>query len=89
MPATPKGPKYRRGDIVGVCGDRMYEFRILSWYPEHKVYSARCVRSAGDGEVKLGERRAVKPSQIVVKLGENGVKWPPPDFEPPKKKKRK
>ena len=38
-------PKYKKGDIVGVCGDAMYEFQITSWNEKRRCYFGRCVRS--------------------------------------------
>lgn len=70
-----KSPKYKKGDIVGVCGDAMYEFRITSWRETHKAYVGRCLRSYMTG-VKVGSICSFKPSQIVVKLGEKGKRFP-------------
>ena len=62
-----KEPKYKKGDVVGVCGDAMYEFKIIDWYEDQKVYSAECTRTC-KGSIKVGEQRAVRPNQIVLKL---------------------
>jgi hypothetical protein len=66
----------KKGDIVGVCADRMYEFEIEAWVKEYKYYAAKCTKSQPDAIVKVGEIRSILPSQIIVKLGEKGKKFP-------------
>lgn len=66
-----KKQKYRVGDIVGVCGGAMYEFRITSYSSKQKLYAGKCVRSYTE-VIKVGEMRAIKESQIVVRLGSGG-----------------
>ena len=79
-----KVSRYRKGDIVGVCGSALFEFRITSWRKASKAYVGRCLRSYVP-EVKVGSLASFEPSQIVVKLGEKGKKWPAPTYGIPKK----
>lgn len=62
-----KEPKYKKGDIVGVVGDAMYEFKIIDWYEEHQMYSGECVRSYMK-KIKVGDICQIRPGQIVLKL---------------------
>lgn len=59
--------EYKIGDIVGVVGDAMYEFRIIDWHEEHEMYTARCINSK-KGKIKVGTLCQVRPDQIVLKL---------------------
>lgn len=71
-------PKYKKDDIVGVFGDAMYELRITSWQPKHKLYVARCLKAHHPNPViKAGQLCTIKPSQIAVRLGANGRRFPP------------
>jgi hypothetical protein len=73
-------PKYKRGDIVGVVANAMYEFKILSYSRKYKLYSGECTHSYMK-EIKIGDKYAITPKQIVVKLGEKGKKWPVPTMK--------
>lgn len=81
---TEKKPKYKKGDIVGVCGDAMYEFKILYWSKKQKVYAAQCTHSYTK-TIKVGDKYGLPEKRILVKLGDKGKKWPPPEVV---KKKR-
>ena len=71
---------YEKDDIVGVCADAMYEFRITSYSEKTKTYNARCTSSYMD-TVKVGELRSIQPKQITVLLGKKGKKWPIPELK--------
>lgn len=62
-----RNPKYKAGDIVGVVGDAMYEFKIIEWLEEHKVYNGECTRSYME-TIKVGDICAIRPNQIIMKL---------------------
>lgn len=65
----------KKGDIVGVCADAMYEFEIVSYMAKHKCFAAKCT-SSYTKTVKVGEMMSIFPNQITVKLGEKGKKFP-------------
>ena len=65
---------YKKDDIVGVATDAMYEFKIVKYHEDQEMYEAICTKSYMPS-VEVGETRGIKPSQILVKLGENGDKW--------------
>jgi len=60
-------PKYKAGDIVGVVGDAMYEFKIIEWLEEHNVYNGECIKSYTK-TIKIGDLCAIRPNQIIMKL---------------------
>ena len=68
-------PKYKKGDIVGVCHDAMYEFEVLCFSKKQSGYHAKCVKSYTE-TIKVGAKHLITEKQVVVKLGEKGVKWP-------------
>ena len=76
-------PKYKVGDIVGVCADGMYEFEITHPYGSvlndatgKPSYGGKCVGTHGGKAIKKGDVYAISPKQIVVRLGENGKMYP-------------
>ena len=77
MKTKAKKLKYKKGDIIGVCSDAMYEFRITSYSEKYKAYLAKCTSSYMPA-VKVGQLYQIKPKQIMIKLGDKGKKWPIP-----------
>lgn len=65
----------KKGDIVGICGDALYEFEIGDWYEDQKCFAGTCTSSYTQ-TIKIGDVCAVPPDRILVKLGENGKKFP-------------
>lgn len=57
-------PKYIKGDIVGVCRDAMYEFRITSWSEKYKRYIGRCLKSY-TSTVKIGGLATFKNRKLL------------------------
>ena len=69
-----KTKKYKKGDIVGVCLDAMYEFKILYWSNKQEGYGAECT-SSYTKTIIIGDKYLLKEKQITVKLGDKGSKW--------------
>lgn len=65
----------KKGDIIGVCADAMYELRITSYSEKQKGFVCKCTKSYTK-TIKVGDLRIVKPGQVFVKLGANGRKYP-------------
>lgn len=58
--------KYRVGDIVGICSDAMYEFKITACLPK-KRYAVKCVKSYTK-TIKVGDKYGAEERQIVCLL---------------------
>jgi hypothetical protein len=80
--------KYKTGDIVGVVADAMYEFEIVDdpGANQEDMYAGKCLTSYTQ-TIKIGEVRGIPSKNIMTKLGESGIKFPP--IETYKRKKNK
>jgi hypothetical protein len=61
--------KYKVGDVVGCCGDAMYEMKIIRPIKGKKAYEVKCVKVHSERSiVSVGDKFSLPEKRIVTKL---------------------